>query len=169
MMPSPPGSPASDDSRAVSSGDTSSQPKASEPVYVPAGDGAAAPRDVLIALTYGLELARHGAMLVAEGGRPQLLNRAALNILQKKDGIALTQTGLVAERASDTRLLHRLLEEAIYAPQSGEPKESPIVLERKSARSSLLVRVVPGPGLDCWRAPGQKTALLKLYDQDQGL
>ena len=127
------------------------------------------PRDVLVALTYGLELARHGAMLVAEDGRPQLANQAALAILQKKDGILLARSGLVADRASDTRLLHRLLHEAIYSPQAGEPKDSPFVVERKAASSSLIVRVVPGPGLGCWDTPENRTALLKLYDQDLGL
>lgn len=132
-------------------------------------DGAATPRDVLVALTYGLELARHGAMLVAEGGQPQLSNHAALAILQKKDGLALARTGLIADRASDTRLLHKLLHEAISSPESGEPKESPFILERKHAHSSLIVRVIPGPGLECWQVTEQKTALLKLYDQDLGL
>jgi DNA-binding CsgD family transcriptional regulator len=128
-----------------------------------------APRDVLLALTYGLELVRHGAMLVAASGQPQLANRTALAILQKKDGISLARTGLVADRASDTRLLHKLLQDAMTSPESGEPKESPITVERKLSRSALIVRVVPGPGLECWQGPEQKTALLKLYDQDLGL
>jgi len=135
----------------------------------PLTDRAATPHDVLVALTYGLELVRHGAMLVAESGCLQLANQTALAILQKKDGISLARTGLVADRASDTRLLHKLLQEAISSPQSGEPKESPITLERRSAHSSLIVRVVPGPGLECWRGAEQKMALLKLYDQDLGL
>ena len=132
-------------------------------------DGLATPRDVLIALAYGLELARHGAMLVAEGGRPQLANRTARDILQKKYGLSLARTGLIADRASAPRLLHKLLQEAISSPESGEPKESPFTLERKSARRSLIVRVIPGPGLECWQGAEQKTALLKLYDQDIGL
>jgi len=127
------------------------------------------PRDVVIALTYGLELVRQGAMLVAPDGYPQVLNSTALAILQKRDGISLARTGLVADRASDTRLLHQLLREAIVSPQSGEPKGSPITLERKVSRSSLIVRVVPGPGLDCWNGPEQRTALLRLYDPDLGL
>jgi len=134
-----------------------------------ASDGVATPRDVLVALTYGLDLARHGAILVADGGRPQLANRMALEILKKKDGILLAQTGLVAERAADTRLLHKLLQEAIFSPEAGEPQESPFTLERKSARTSLIVRIIPGPGLECWQGAEQRTALLKLYDQDLGL
>src|SRR5271166_4155179 len=67
-------------------------------------DGPTAPRDVLIALTYGLELVRNGAMLVASEGRPHLANRAALAILKKKDGLSLSRTGLIADRAADTRL-----------------------------------------------------------------
>jgi DNA-binding CsgD family transcriptional regulator len=136
---------------------------------VPVADGIPTPRDIQVALTYGLELVRHGAMLVAESGRLQLANHAALAILQKKDGISLAQTGLVADRASDTRLLHKLLQEAISSPQSGEPKESPITLVRRSAHSSLIVRVIPGPGLECWPGAEQRTALLKLYDRDLGL
>jgi DNA-binding CsgD family transcriptional regulator len=136
---------------------------------IPRSDRAATPHDVLVALTYGLELVRHGAMLVAESGSLQLANQTALAILQKKDGISLARTGLVADRASDTRLLHKLLQQAISSPQSGEPKESPITLERRAAHSSLIVRVVPGPGLECWQGNEQKTALLKLYDQDLGL
>jgi DNA-binding CsgD family transcriptional regulator len=131
--------------------------------------GSAAPRDVLVALTYGLELVRHGAMLMAPSGQPHIANRAAWAILEKKDGISLGRTGLLADRAADTRLLHQLLHEAMLAPESGEPKESPITLERRSAHSSLIVRVIPGPGLECWQAPEQRTALLRLYDRDMGL
>ena len=144
-------------------------PATSAHTNVPPGDGLATPTDVLLALTYGLELVHHGAMLVAKGGRPQLANRAALSILQRKDGISLAHTGLVAASAADTRLLYRLLEEAIRTPESGESTESPVILERKSARSALMVRIVPGPSLECWQGTEQKTALMKLYDQDQGL
>jgi DNA-binding CsgD family transcriptional regulator len=132
-------------------------------------DGVVAPRDVLVALTYGLDLARYGAMLVADGGLPQLANRTALDILKKNDGIFLAPTGLTAERASDTRLLHKLVQEAIFSPEAGEPQESPFTLERKSARTALIVRIIPGPGLECWQGAEQRTALLKLYDQDLGL
>ncbi len=127
------------------------------------------PRDVLVALTYGLELVRHGALLVAAGGQPQVANRTARAILQKKDGIALARTGLIADRASDTRLLHKLLQDALTSPECGEPKESPFAVERKTARSALIVRVIPGPGLECWNGPEQRTALLRLYDRDLGL
>ncbi|HYM75111.1 MAG TPA: helix-turn-helix transcriptional regulator [Candidatus Dormibacteraeota bacterium] len=135
---------------------------------VSAARGAGPSRDVLAALTYGLEMTRCGAMLVTEGGHLQLANRTAFAMLQKRDGISLMRTTLVAERPSDTRLLHRLLQEAITAPDRGEPRESPFAVERKFAQRSLVVRVVPGPGLECWQAPEQRTALLKLYDQDPG-
>jgi DNA-binding CsgD family transcriptional regulator len=124
------------------------------------------PRDVVVALTYGLELVRHGAMLVADEGQPRFANRTALAILEKKDGISLARTGLVADRVADTRLLHRLLREAISSPDSGEPKDSPMTLQRRIANSALIIRVIPGPGLGCWDG---RTALLKLYDQDLSL
>lgn len=127
------------------------------------------PADVLVALTFGLELVRHGAMLVASEGRPQAVNRAALEILRKKDGLFLARTGLVAERSSDTRLLQHLLQAAITAPERGEPKDSPMTLPRRTAHHALIVRVVPGPGLECWPGTENRTALLKLYDQDMGL
>ncbi|HKH99178.1 MAG TPA: helix-turn-helix transcriptional regulator [Candidatus Sulfotelmatobacter sp.] len=136
---------------------------------LPNVDSAAAPRDVLVALTYGLELVRHGAMLVASSGHPRIANLTVWTILKKNDGIALGRTGLVADRASDTRLLQKLLQDAMFSPESGEPKESPITLERRVSRSSLIVRVVPGPGLECWQVPEQRTALLRLYDRDMGL
>jgi DNA-binding CsgD family transcriptional regulator len=132
-------------------------------------DGAASSRDVMIALTYGLDLVRNGAMLVASEGYPQLANRAALAILEKKDGLSLAKTGLVADRASDTHLLRKLLDEAITTPERGEPKGSPITLPRKAAHSALIVRVVPGPGLDCWPGTESRAALMTLYDQDMGL
>jgi DNA-binding CsgD family transcriptional regulator len=133
------------------------------------GDGPTTPRDVVIALTYGLELVRNGAMLVAAEGRPQLANRAALAILEKKDGLALSVSGLVADRASDTRLLQHLLHEAITSPERGEPQGSPVTLPRKVAQSSLIVRVIPGPGLGCWPGTDDRSALMMLYDQDLGL
>src|SRR5690348_9516873 len=73
---------------------------------IPSCDGPATSADVLLALTYGFELVHHGAMLVAKGGRSQLAKRAALSILQRKDGISLAHTGLLADRAADARLLH---------------------------------------------------------------
>ena len=126
-------------------------------------------RDVLIALSYGLELVRNGAMLVASEGRPQLANRAALAILEKKDGISLSVGGLVADRASDTRLLQQLLHEAITTPERGEPAGSPLTLPRKLANSALIVRVIPGPGLGCWPGTDDRSALMMLFDQDLGL
>ncbi len=132
-------------------------------------DGPTAPRDVLIALTYGLELVRNGAMLVASEGRPHLANRAALAILKKKDGLSLSRTGLIADRAADTRLLLKLLQDAITAPERGEPKGSPLTLPRKAAHTALIVRVVPGPGLDSWVGTENRAALVTMYDQDLGL
>jgi DNA-binding CsgD family transcriptional regulator len=133
------------------------------------GDSTSTPRDVLTALTFGLGLVQHGALLVAAAGGPRLANRAALSILQKKDGLWLARTGLIAERTSDTRLLQKLLHDAIKAPELGEPKDSPITLPRKTAHHALIVRVVPGPGLDCWPGSDNRTALVELYDQDSGL
>jgi DNA-binding CsgD family transcriptional regulator len=127
------------------------------------------PRDVMLALTYGLELVRQGAMLVAFEGHPHLVNRAAHAILEKKDGLFLGRTGLIAERTADTKLLRKLLQDAITSPENGEPKDSPVTLPRKAAHNALIVRVVPGPGLDCWQDSGNRTALLTLYDQDIGL
>lgn len=125
--------------------------------------------DLQTALAYGLELLPHGAMLVTADGVPQIANFAAQAILQKKDGISVGRTGLLADRPSDHRLLHRLLRGAILSPASGEPVESPLMIERKSARTSLIVRVIPGPGFDCWPPLGQRTALLRLYDRDMGV
>ena len=128
-----------------------------------------ASRDVLAALTYGLELVPHGVLLIDGGGRLQLANRAAYAILEKKDGLSLGRSGLVADRASDNRLLQKLLLEAVTRPQVDEPKDAPITVQRKFSRSALIVRVVPGPALECWQGKAQRTALLRLYDQDMGL
>ena len=128
-----------------------------------------ATEDVVTALNYGLEMVRCGAMLVTEAGQVQLANRAALAILQKKDGIVLFRNSLVAERPSDTRHLRHLLQEAISRPERGEPEQSPFTVERRLNASALVVRVVPGPGLDCWNTSGQRTALLKVYGRDPDL
>jgi DNA-binding CsgD family transcriptional regulator len=135
----------------------------------PATDTAALPRDVLLALTYGLELLRGGAMLVRIEGSPYFLNRAAADILKQGDGLALARNGLVADRPSDTRLLHQLLHEAITAPELGEPKGSPLRLPRRKAQTALIVRVLPGPGLDCWRDKENRAALLTVCDEDTNL
>lgn len=168
-MASPPRPFAGDDLRLITSHDRGLLFKPPDGSPDRRCDATEVPRDILLALTYGLELARYGAMLVTEKGWPQLANRAALSILRRKDGISMAKTGLIADRASDTRLLYHLLAEAISTPESGEPRGSPLVVERKASRSALLVRVAPGPGLDCWQGPAQKTALLSLYDQDQEL
>jgi DNA-binding CsgD family transcriptional regulator len=129
----------------------------------------AIPRDVLLALTYGLELVRCGAMLVREQGQPCFANRSALEILKKNDGLLLARTGLIAERASDTRLLRQLMRDAITSPESGEPNGSPITLPRKKARTSLIVRVLPGPGLDCWPDEESRAALVTIYDEENSV
>jgi len=125
--------------------------------------------DVSTALNYGLELVRYGAMLVAVEGHPHVANRAALAILEKKDGLWLSNQGLVAERASDTRILLQLVRDAIQVPEKGEPSDSPLRLPRTGTRSALIVRVVPGPGLDCWPSAKNRAAMLMLYDQDMGV
>jgi DNA-binding CsgD family transcriptional regulator len=135
----------------------------------PVESGTATPRDVMIALTYGLELVRHGAMLVEIDGHPQIANRAATAILQKKEGLSLARTGLIADRLADTKLLRRLLRDAIRTPEMGEPKGSPFTLLRKAPHHALIIRVVPAPGLECWPGTENRAALLKLYDQDMGL
>jgi hypothetical protein len=125
--------------------------------------------DVMSALSFGLELVRHGAMLVAHEGHLHIANRSALAILQKKDGLSLSATGLVADRAADTQLLRRLLKDAITSPELGEPKDSPMTLPRKRSHNALIVRIVPGPGLECWPATENRAALMTLYDQDTSL
>ena len=124
------------------------------------------PHDVSAALRYGLELLSCGAMLVSADGRPRFANRAALAILQKGDGLLLSKAGLITNRATHTRLLLRLLQYAIETPELGESKESPFTLPLKHGLSSLIVRVIPGPGLDCLPGTDNRTALLMLYDQD---
>ncbi|HTC47254.1 MAG TPA: helix-turn-helix transcriptional regulator [Candidatus Aquilonibacter sp.] len=125
--------------------------------------------DVMSALSFGLELIRHGAMLVAHEGHLHIANHSALAILQKKDGLSLSATGLVADRAADTQLLRRLLKDAITSPELGEPKDSPMTLPRKRSHNALIVRIVPGPGLECWPATENRAALMTLYDQDTSL
>jgi len=141
----------------------------SGPPSLPDTPNLTAPRDVMAALSYGLEMVRCGAMLVAEDGQVQLANRTARAILQKKDGITLLRSTVVAERPSDTRILRSALQNAISYPERGEPEQSPFTLERRLAGSPLIVRVMPGPGLDCWDSSSQRTALVKLYDQDPEL
>jgi len=133
------------------------------------GDREATPGDVATALSFGLELVRYGAMLIAAEGRLHLANRMALAILDRQDGLVLSRSGLVANRASDTNLLLKLLHEAIQSPEQGEPRDSPVILPRKAAATSLILRVVPGPGLDRWPGTGNRAALLMMYDQDMGL
>jgi DNA-binding CsgD family transcriptional regulator len=133
------------------------------------GKGVPLSEDVRSALNFGLELVRHGAMLVAHEGHPHIANRSALAILQKKDGLSLSATGLVADRAADTQLLRRLLKDAITSPELGEPKDSPMTLPRKGSHNALIVRIVPGPGLECWPGTENRAALMTLYDQDTSL
>ncbi len=135
----------------------------------PLRDSTSVSRDVLAALTYGLEMARCGAMLVGNGGHVHIANRAALAVLQKNDGISISGTGLIAERPADTRHLQRMVQQAINCPDGGEPAQSPFTLERKLPASVLLVRVIPGPELQCWHSAGKRSALVKVYDPDPDL
>lgn len=134
-----------------------------------AWSGPIASRDVSAGLTFGFELVKYGAMLVAAEGTLRLANRAALAILDKQDGLLLDKTRLFADRASDTRLLLKAVQDAVETPERGEPVESPITIPRKMARSSLVVRVVPGPALDCWSSEAKGAAMVMVYDHDIGL
>jgi DNA-binding CsgD family transcriptional regulator len=127
------------------------------------------PRDISTALSYGLELVSYGAMLVAADGQPRFANRAALVMLEKKDAVSLEKTGLIATRASDTRLLLNMVQAAIESPEQGEPTDSPIPLPRKNVQSALIVRVIPGPRFDSLSRADNRTALLMLYDQETTL
>ena len=141
----------------------------SGPLNLPDTANLRASREVLAALTYGLEMVRCGALLATEEGNVPLANRTARAILQKKDGIALFDSGLVAERPSDTRILRSALQSAVRNPERGEAEQSPFPLQRRFSANALIVRVMPGPGLDCCEWNGQRTALLKLYDHDPDL
>jgi DNA-binding CsgD family transcriptional regulator len=98
-----------------------------------------------------------------------LANRVALEILQKRDGISVSRGGIVADRAADTCLLHKLLHDVITSPESGEPPNSPMMLPRETASTPLIVRVVPGPDLRSSPGISGRTALLNLYDEEMGL
>jgi len=119
--------------------------------------------EVEVALKFGLELLKRGAMLVHSDAKPYVVNRAASEILNRKDGLSLSATGIRADSASDTRLLISLLREAIAFPQNGEPKDSPICISRKMG-TALVVRVVPGPELSQWPRTDARTALVTISD-----
>ena len=138
----------------------------SRPPNLPDTLNLSASRDVVAALTYGLEMIRCGALLATEEGSVRLANRTARAILQKNDGIALFHSSLVAERPSDTRILRSALQSAVRNPDRGEPEQSPLTLQRRCSANALIVRVMPGPGLACWEPNGQRTALLKIYDHE---
>jgi DNA-binding CsgD family transcriptional regulator len=63
-------------------------------------------------------------------------------------------------------MLRQLLREAIHTPALGEPKGSPITLPRKTAHAALIVRVLPGPGLECWPDKENRAALVTVYDEE---
>ena len=69
--------------------------------------------DVVLALSYGLELMNRGAMLVTAAGHPRLANRAARDLLNKRDGLWVGPSGLQAERPTETRALLNLVRQAI--------------------------------------------------------
>lgn len=121
-----------------------------------------------VALRYGLELLKRGAMLVQSDAKPCLINEAALDILQRRDGISLSPCGLETERASDTKALLSLLREAIWFPQMGEPKDSPLSVPRKSGTAALIIRVMPGPELVGWPRDDARTALMTISDPAVG-
>lgn len=122
--------------------------------------------DVVAALKYGLDLVKRGALLVQFDTNPCLANRTALDILARKDGLFLSNSGIVADRVSDTRLLVSMLREVITSPLQGEPKDSPMSLPRKKTPLALIVRVVPGPDLSAWPTENARTALMTIFDPD---
>jgi DNA-binding CsgD family transcriptional regulator len=119
--------------------------------------------DIAIALTYGLELVKRGAILVHSDARPLAANQTALDILSKKDGLSLSATGIAAHRAADTKQLIALFREAILHPHSGEPTGSPISVQRKTG-ATFIVRVVPGPEFKKWGPADARTALMTISD-----
>src|SRR5215472_8656514 len=87
----------------------------------------------------------------------------------KKDGISLAHTGLVADRAADMRLLQ--------APRRNDSRSKVRGAQRVTSHSRTQISAQCPHGAVCprprsWRAgrgTDQKTALMKLYDQGQGL
>ena len=123
--------------------------------------------DVVLALSYGLELMNRGAMLVTAAGHPRLANRAARDLLNKRDGLWVGPSGLQAERPTETRALLNLVRQAIDDTYDGAPQESPVTIQRKHAATSLVVRVTPGPSLASWPGTDMPTALLTVQDPEQ--
>jgi DNA-binding CsgD family transcriptional regulator len=132
------------------------------------GKGGIPDGNTTVALKYGLELLRRGAMLVQSDAKPCLLNAAAMDILEKKDGLSLSRSGLEADSANDTKALISLLRTAISFPQLGEPKDSPISVPRKSGTAALIIRVMPGPELVGWPRDDARTALMTISDPALG-
>ena len=124
---------------------------------------------VVLALSFGLELMNRGALLVGSGGHPRLVNRAAREILKKRDGLWLDSGRLQTGRPADMRALMTLLSQVIACPGEGEPKQSPHIIPRQRARTALPVRVMPGPDLETWPGTAPGLALVTLQDPEQAL
>jgi DNA-binding CsgD family transcriptional regulator len=121
--------------------------------------------DVPAALQYGLELIGRGAVLADVDASACLANRIALQLLRSGNGLALVSGVLVADRASDTRMLAALLREAIVLGE--EPKDSPLRIPRKNGLSDLIVHIAPGPALKVSPARDGRTALMTITDPEQ--
>jgi len=84
------------------------------------------------------------AILVDQGGKPVVINRAGRAVLSRRDGLAETRDGLVASRPQHTRALHTLIEKAVLCTEGdGIGAGGTLLLPRPSFRRPLHVVVTP--------------------------
>jgi DNA-binding CsgD family transcriptional regulator len=121
--------------------------------------------DIAAALQYGLELMGRGAVLADVDASACLANRIAMQLLRSGNGLSLASGVVVADRASDTRVLTALLREAIES--GAEPTDSPLRIPRKNGLSDLIVHIAPGPALKVSPAKDGRTALMTITDPEQ--
>jgi DNA-binding CsgD family transcriptional regulator len=83
-------------------------------------------------------------ILVDCGAKPLLVNRAARELLSRRDGLSCTRDGLVADSPSETRCLWRLVAEAAASGAgNGFNAGGLIKISRRSLKQPFAVLVAP--------------------------
>jgi DNA-binding CsgD family transcriptional regulator/PAS domain-containing protein len=107
-----------------------------------------------------------GAVLVDEGAKPILANRAAHRIAGQQDGFVIASDGLRGATAADTRVLQR----AIAAVASGDTESGlGLRLSRASSARPYEVMVVPVGRARRWLARRRHTAVVFISDSGLSL
>jgi DNA-binding CsgD family transcriptional regulator len=119
-----------------------------------------------VALADSLESLRQGVVVINQRGKVFFANRAAREIVARRDGLAITADGLVPSNYADRVRLRSLLDETVQSSiGAGCSPGGAMAVARPSSKPAFLVLVAPLP-LELGEGHPQGLATVFISDPD---